>query len=246
MPPKSKFDPSDPAVAALITQFQSIGLTEAKATDVARNSKNAATLSELIEKNQLATKAIDSKRGALLTTLAVSVSGGQLGQSERDYATGAIVDGRLKTTEQVAGAISHLGPSEQVSFVCHSFSRCKVPFCASWSYQRHGVRYSVWSWCVSFVVESPSPFLTILWSGFSITPERLKEKVAEHITTSGVSGWQDLGATLGALRSNPALCWANPLEVKTTVEILFAERFGAKEAAPKAAKAPPKPPKVGA
>jgi glutaminyl-tRNA synthetase len=77
-------------------------LTQAKATDVARNPKNAANLADLIETNGLASKSIDSKRGALLTSLAIASA--DLVQAERTYATDAIVDGRLKTSDQVAGA----------------------------------------------------------------------------------------------------------------------------------------------
>lgn len=101
MAPKAKFDSNDPAVAAVIAQFQSIGLTQAKATDVARNPKNSASLSDLVSKNSLQDKGIDAKRGALLTTLAVS--GQQLDESGRSYICGAIVDGRLKSEDQIAG-----------------------------------------------------------------------------------------------------------------------------------------------
>ena len=104
MPPKAKFDPNDPAVAPIIAQFQSIGLTQAKATDVARNPKNAASLSDLVHQNSLQDKNIDAKRGALLTTLAVS--GQQLAQEGRNYVCGAIVDGRLKSEDQVSGKSS--------------------------------------------------------------------------------------------------------------------------------------------
>ena len=107
MPAKaSKFDANDPATASLIAEFQSIGLTQAKATDMARNPKNASSLSNLINANSLSEKNIESKRGSLLTTLAVS--GIHLGKPERTYITRAIVDGRLKTSEQVAGTTTQL------------------------------------------------------------------------------------------------------------------------------------------
>jgi glutaminyl-tRNA synthetase len=101
MAPKTKFDPNDPAIASIISQFQSIGLTQAKAIDVARNPKNAASLSDIILKNSLQDKGLDSKQGALLTTLAVS--GQQLNLSGRNYICTAIVDGRLRSEDQVAG-----------------------------------------------------------------------------------------------------------------------------------------------
>jgi glutaminyl-tRNA synthetase len=101
MAPKTKFDANDPAAAATISQFQSIGLTQAKATDVARNPKNATCLSDLVQQNSLQDKGLDAKQGALLTTLAVS--GQQLDQPGRNYICAAIVDGRLKSEDQVTG-----------------------------------------------------------------------------------------------------------------------------------------------
>jgi glutaminyl-tRNA synthetase len=59
----------------------------------------------------------------------------------------------------------------------------------------------------------------------------MNRKINEHLDSSNVNGWQDLSATLGALRTNPSLYWANPLEVKTAVESIFTERFGTKESA---------------
>src|ERR1700742_1651198 len=108
MPPKTKFDPNDPAVASIIAQFQSIGLTQAKATDVARNPKNATSLRELVEQNSLQDKGLDPKRGSLLTTLAVS--GQQVDHSGRNYICNAIIDGRLKSEDQVSGEQSNRWP----------------------------------------------------------------------------------------------------------------------------------------
>lgn len=57
----------------------------------------------------------------------------------------------------------------------------------------------------------------------------------EYIKTNAVSGWANLGAVIGNLKTSPELRWANPLELKNTVERAFSESFGAKEAAkPKA------------
>lgn len=99
MPPK--FDPTDPETSALISLFQTIGLSGPKATDAARNPKNAASLKELIEQNDLKESGLTEKDGALIAGLAVS--GAKLGLAERSYAARAIVDGRLKTTDQVTG-----------------------------------------------------------------------------------------------------------------------------------------------
>ena len=45
MPPK--FNPDDPETAELIMLFQTIGFSKAKATETAKNAKNASALKEL-------------------------------------------------------------------------------------------------------------------------------------------------------------------------------------------------------
>lgn len=102
MPPK--IDLNDPAVAELVTLFQSIGLDARKAQEAA-GSKHSASLKEIIESNGLATKNLDAKGGNLISLFAGNVQ--KLGPSERAYGVNAIVDGRLKTTDQVSGARRH-------------------------------------------------------------------------------------------------------------------------------------------
>jgi glutaminyl-tRNA synthetase len=87
--------------AELIELFKSIGLTQSKAAEAAKSSKSAATLKEIIEKKQLSGKDLDEKSGVLLASLAVQ--GSKLGEDERGYAVDAILDGRLKSTDQVSG-----------------------------------------------------------------------------------------------------------------------------------------------
>jgi len=99
MPPK--FDPNDPAVVELVTLFKQIGLPDAKATDAARTPKNASALKDLIIANDLTSKNVDEKKAPLL--VALSISGSKLGPEERAYAANAIVDGKLKTTDQLNG-----------------------------------------------------------------------------------------------------------------------------------------------
>lgn len=101
MPPK--FDPKDPAVAELIATFRTIGLSPSKATDAARNPKNAAALRDLIVANSLNAAPLDEKRASLIATLAIQAGG--LGEGERTYAVDAIVDGRLKSVDQVSGNV---------------------------------------------------------------------------------------------------------------------------------------------
>jgi glutaminyl-tRNA synthetase len=98
MPPKA----ANPAEnTELIELFKSIGLTQSKAAEAAKSPKSAATLKEIIEKKRLVGKNLDEKSSVLLATVAVQSS--KLGDGEREYAVDSILDGRLKSTDQVAG-----------------------------------------------------------------------------------------------------------------------------------------------
>lgn len=59
----------------------------------------------------------------------------------------------------------------------------------------------------------------------------MRARVVEYITSNPVPGWASLGPVISAVKGAPELRWANPLEVKNTVESVFTETFGAKEAA---------------
>ncbi|KAL1723376.1 tRNA synthetases class I, catalytic domain-containing protein [Schizophyllum commune] len=80
--------------------------------------------------------------------------------------------------------------------------------------------------------------------GFSITPEELYKQIAEIAEPSASKGWAGLGSVISAAKAVPSLRWANALEVKATVEKLFLEKFGPKEAAKPKAKEPKKPAKA--
>jgi glutaminyl-tRNA synthetase len=74
-------------------------------------------------------------------------------------------------------------------------------------------------------------FLRIYCStGFSITPEDLYIQVTNYITSHGATGWASLSSVLGGVKGVSGLRWANPLELKNSVEKAFTEKFGAKEA----------------
>lgn len=70
--------------------------------------------------------------------------------------------------------------------------------------------------------------------GFTITPKELLDEVQNYVASNSVTGWTALGTTLNALRGSSELRWANPLEVKDTVEKVFLETFGPKVAKTKA------------
>ena len=90
-----------PETAELIELFKKIGLTQAKAAEAAKSAKSASTLKSIIETHDLVSKSLDEKQAVLLAALAVQ--GSKLGEGERSYAVAAVLDGRLKTTDQVAG-----------------------------------------------------------------------------------------------------------------------------------------------
>lgn len=100
-PPKG----TPPETAAYINLFKSIGLSQAKASEAAKSAKSAALLQGLIERYALTGGRIDEKQAGLVAALAVQ--GVKVGEDERGYIVQAIIDGRLKSTDQVNGASQH-------------------------------------------------------------------------------------------------------------------------------------------
>lgn len=98
MPPKAA--PSA-ETAELIELFKSIGLTQSKAAEAAKSAKSASTLKDIIQRHGLVEKNLEEKQAVLLATLAVQ--GSKLEDAERGYAVNAILDNRLKSTDQVSG-----------------------------------------------------------------------------------------------------------------------------------------------
>jgi glutaminyl-tRNA synthetase len=103
-PPKGKADTS--SADALIELFKSLGLTQSKAAEAAKNAKSAAILKSLVEDPTygISNKTLDEKQAVLVSTLASQLAKTDLGTSERIYAVNAILSGRLKSTDQVVGA----------------------------------------------------------------------------------------------------------------------------------------------
>ncbi|KAI0050254.1 glutamine-tRNA ligase [Auriscalpium vulgare] len=104
MPPKT--NSTSPETAAQIELFKSIGLTQAKAAEAAKNAKSAARLQELIVEHDLASRNLDEKQAVLFTAL--SGQSGALDDGARGYAAGAILDERLKSVDQVNAAAKYL------------------------------------------------------------------------------------------------------------------------------------------
>ncbi|KAI0269475.1 glutaminyl-tRNA synthetase [Russula aff. rugulosa BPL654] len=101
-PPKG----TSPETAAYIDLFKSIGLSQAKASEASKSAKGAALLQDLIERHALTGGRIDEKQAGLVAALAVQ--GAKIGEDERGYVVHAIIDGRLKSTDQVNAAIKFL------------------------------------------------------------------------------------------------------------------------------------------
>jgi len=102
MPPK--FDPNDPAVAELVSLFKAFGLSETKSLEAVRNPKTAATLKDIVESCNLTTNPLDDKQAGLIASLATQ--GSKLAEPERTYIAAAVADGRLRTSDQLAGKLT--------------------------------------------------------------------------------------------------------------------------------------------
>ncbi|KAI0082442.1 glutamine-tRNA ligase [Panus rudis PR-1116 ss-1] len=105
-------------IAEIIELFKSIGLTQSKAAEAAKSPKSATTLKDIIDRYGLVGRNLEEKQAVLLAALAVQSS--KLAEAERGYAVSAILDGRLKSTDQVSAAVkyleSHTLPIDQAEF----------------------------------------------------------------------------------------------------------------------------------
>lgn len=57
-----------------------------------------------------------------------------------------------------------------------------------------------------------------------------------YVTSNNIPGWTSLGSVVSALKNTAELRWASPLDVKKSVDQVFLEQFGPKEAAKTKAK----------
>ncbi|OCF36927.1 glutamine-tRNA ligase [Kwoniella heveanensis BCC8398] len=200
MPPK--FDPSTPENAALIALFEGLGLANKSATELVRQPKSGVAFKTLIDEYNLSDKKFDEKQAGALVKL--SASAGKLGPAEKGYVVDKIVNGSLKTQDQVAAAVKLLeGNPPGTPINDEAFNKsCGV-----------GVDISA-----------------------AQLPELLKSYMAS--LPSPADSWTSLGPILGSIKSGTSdLRWANAAEVKTSLETIFTELFGTKEAAAAAAKA---------
>lgn len=236
-PPKG----TSPETTAYIDLFKSIGLAQAKASEAAKSAKSAAVLQDLIERHALVGGRIDEKQAGLVAALAVQ--GTKIGEDKRGYVVDAIIDGRLKSTDQVNGACSaSLHGMVDIEYVrLMSRHTAAVKFIDTQSlpvddaqFDREcGVGQSSYATTGMLPprLTHPNSSLCAILTGFSITPDALSNAVSEYVNSSVVTGWASMGSAITALRNTPALRWVNPLELKNAVESALADRFGVKEAA---------------
>jgi len=104
MPPKPI--PTAEEIDALAVKFAAIGLNQAKAKDAAKSLKIAEPLKHLVETFKLSERSINDKQASLLVHFAPP-SSKLTGDQERGYIVDKIVDGKLKSTDQVNGE-SHI------------------------------------------------------------------------------------------------------------------------------------------
>lgn len=108
-PKKGAVDLTSPEAVALITLFQSTGLSESRARNTVQSTKSSSAYSRLVDEADLArgnTK-LDEKQAGLCADLA-AVCGYEAGKDklrkeEVLYVADAIKDGRLRSTDQVSG-----------------------------------------------------------------------------------------------------------------------------------------------
>lgn len=90
----------------LVPPFKSIGLTQAKALEALKAPKSAAILKDIIDANTDKVTGLDEKTATLLSNLSVALGKtAAISPEERDYVVATIVDGKLKSVDQVSGAL---------------------------------------------------------------------------------------------------------------------------------------------
>ncbi|KAF5333420.1 hypothetical protein D9611_002642 [Ephemerocybe angulata] len=107
--------------AEFLPLFKTIGLTDSKAAEAAKSPKSAAILKELIEAHTTIAQGVEEKRANLIVALSGALAkAGAVGTEERAYVVGRILDGSLKSVDQVAAAVkyaeSHTLPFDEAEF----------------------------------------------------------------------------------------------------------------------------------
>ncbi|KAF9779998.1 glutaminyl-tRNA synthetase [Thelephora terrestris] len=104
MPPKPTLTTEE--IDVLAEKFETIGLNQAKAKDAAKSPKIAEPLKHLVETFKLAERSVSDKQASLLVHFAPP-SSKLSNDQERKYIVDRIIDGKLKSTDQVNAAIKY-------------------------------------------------------------------------------------------------------------------------------------------
>ncbi|TEB35799.1 glutaminyl-tRNA synthetase [Coprinellus micaceus] len=107
--------------AEFVPLFKTMSLSDSKAAEAAKSPKSASILKELIESNSSISQGVEEKQASLIVALASSLSkAGAVGTEERTYIVVKILDGSLKSVDQVAAAVkyteSHTAPLDDAEF----------------------------------------------------------------------------------------------------------------------------------
>lgn len=98
----SKPSPTAEEINALAARFETIGLNQAKAKDAAKSPKIAEPLKHLVETFKLSERSVNDKQASLLAYFAPP-SFKLPSDQERGYIVDKIIEGKLKSTDQVNG-----------------------------------------------------------------------------------------------------------------------------------------------
>lgn len=103
----SKAAKADIQIDELVPLFKSIGLSQTKAQEAAKSPKNAAALKTIIQNNPMVSQnQLDEKQASLIVALAGAlVKSSGVGHEETERIISKIMDGKLKTMDQISGAV---------------------------------------------------------------------------------------------------------------------------------------------
>lgn len=113
MPPK--FNADDPATAALISRFTTLGLAQGTATELVKQPKQGNAFTALIDEFKLeeqlaaggaSSSTLDERQASALVKLATT--GGKLGQGEKGFVVQKVLKGDIRSADQVAAAVKFL------------------------------------------------------------------------------------------------------------------------------------------
>ncbi|PWN53776.1 putative glutamine-tRNA ligase [Violaceomyces palustris] len=209
-----KVDVNDPAVKSLLELFATISLTGPKALETVKNKKFSNAIADAIKSNGLSDKGLDTKSSALVVTAATSCA--DLEPTKRDYVIQRVLDGSLKTTDQINTASKYVanlpGQPEANEFDVE----CGVEEAGD---GLHGIH---------------EPYLIL--AGVEVTAEQCREEVDKFIAANkaeidDAGGWAKLSTIITAVKTNPTMRWAAPSDIKNGAEAALLEAYGPRKAA---------------